>query len=162
MVEIDYVEPSHANRHAFLLTLVRIVNSHPDFNNILNGNASLRLADIRNEVNEVLNMGGKYFMLRLHDVYVGVGHLLPNNPHDGHPWLGLLVIDRHFARSGIGRAAARLIVEQLASQHTKPIRLFVQSNNPQAFLFWCHCGFEPIEVTTDEHGREAYILQSIA
>ena len=58
MVEIDYVEPSHANRHAFLLTLVRIVNSHPDFNNILNGNASLRLADIRNEVNEVLNMGG--------------------------------------------------------------------------------------------------------
>ncbi|MFM5523836.1 GNAT family N-acetyltransferase [Aeromonas jandaei] len=162
MVKLEFIEQTHEHNNDFLLTHLRIINSHPDFNNILNGNASLTLADIKNEVNEVFSMGGRYFMLKLHDVCVGVGHLLPNNPHDGHPWLGLLVIDRPFARSGIGRTAARLIVEEFASKHTKPVRLFVQKNNPQAFLFWCHCGFEPIEVATDECGREAYILQSIA
>lgn len=93
------------------------------------------------------------------DTYVGFGHWLASNPYDKHPWIGLLVIERSLTGKGVGKTAVQRVNDHLSSLNAKPVRLFVQVNNPQAFSFWMHNGFHSIEMTTDEHGREAHILQ---
>ncbi len=161
-VSIKRINPAYALTTEFLLTQQRIINSHPDFNYVLSGQASLSLIDIKNETQDVIAMGGQYFMIRLGDVCVGIGHWLASNPYDKHPWIGLLVIEQHVTGKGIGRYAVQEVINYLADQNEQAVRLFVQVNNSQGFSFWTQNGFHPIDITADEYGRDAYTLELTA
>lgn len=87
-LSIKWIKPVYALTTEFLLTQQRIVNSHPDFNYVLSGQVSLSLIDIKNEMQDVIAMGGQYFIIGLGDVCVGIGYCLASNPYDKHPGSG--------------------------------------------------------------------------
>jgi len=47
---------------------------------------------------------------------VGLAVVLPYNPGDGHPWIGLLLVDGRLHRRGHGRAIAAVIEERFRSE----------------------------------------------
>ncbi|MCF7720500.1 GNAT family N-acetyltransferase [Aeromonas jandaei] len=138
----------------------RIINSQPAFNLALGGPAALSLSAIRKDAEAVLAADGCYLAIRRQQEVVGIAHLLAHNPFDGHPWIGLLVIDSEMVGKGVGRSAVCLLSHHLARLNPAPVRLCVQLSNPAALSFWLRCGFDLVEKALDEEDRPIAILQN--
>ncbi|MEM0557091.1 MULTISPECIES: GNAT family N-acetyltransferase [Aeromonas] len=160
-IELVPLTPEETLSPGGLALQQRVINSQPTFNLALGGPAALSLSAIRQDAEAVLAAGGRYLAIRRQQEAVGIAHLLASNPFDGHPWIGLLVIDSEMAGKGVGRSAASQLCHHLAQLNPAPVRLCVQLSNPTALAFWQRCGFEQIEEDLDEENRPIAILQAI-
>ena len=69
--------------------------------------------------------------------------LLDRNPNDGHPWIGLLMVDRELQGRGLGREAAGAAEELLAGGPA--VRAGVIPENEGALAFWQRLGYAEVE-----------------
>jgi RimJ/RimL family protein N-acetyltransferase len=69
--------------------------------------------------------------------------LLDRNPNDGHPWIGLLMVDRGLQGRGLGREAAGAAEELLAGGPA--VRAGVIPANDGAVAFWQRLGYVEVE-----------------
>lgn len=77
---------------------------------------------------------------------VGVLDWLEENPNDGHPWLGLLMIHGEHQGKGLGREAFQGFLRFLREQEeTRPLRIGVIKENKPALAFWKDVGFRPFD-----------------
>jgi ribosomal protein S18 acetylase RimI-like enzyme len=90
---------------------------------------------------------------------VGVACLLDPHPVDGHPWIGLLVVDGTRQRRGLGRAITGLIEDRFRGHPAGGLRLAVLANNPSGLAFWTALGWREIDRRPDLRlGRAAIVL----
>lgn len=77
---------------------------------------------------------------------VGQANYLEENPDDGMPWLGLLLIASGHQRHGLGSEAYNGLVAFFRATHGWPaLRLGVLKQNSAALAFWERRGFRPVE-----------------
>ena len=69
--------------------------------------------------------------------------LLDANPNDGHPWIGLLMVERSLQGQGLGREAAGAAEELLAGGEA--VRAGVLPANEGALAFWQRLGYTEVD-----------------
>ena len=69
--------------------------------------------------------------------------LLAENPNDGHPWIGLLMVERDLQRGGLGREAAHAAEGLLGGGAA--VRAGVIPANDGALAFWQRLGYAEVE-----------------
>ncbi|GID26628.1 GNAT family N-acetyltransferase [Paractinoplanes brasiliensis] len=91
---------------------------------------------------------------------VGFAQVLQEHPVDGHPWIGLLLVDGRLARRGHGRAITCAIEEMFRSGGATALRLGVLANNEPAFAFWRALGYDQIDLRPDlGKGRPTRVME---
>jgi ribosomal protein S18 acetylase RimI-like enzyme len=77
---------------------------------------------------------------------VAVAEVLEENPGDGLPWIGLLMVHGEHRRAGLGRELAEaLMAEGVSRLGWRRVRLVVQEDNALGMAFWPALGFAPVE-----------------
>lgn len=85
------------------------------------------------------------------DEAVGQANYLEENPDDGMPWLGLLMIAREHQRRGLGTEAFRQLAAFFHEMYGWPVlRIGVLKQNRLALAFWERRGFRRVETTSRE------------
>ncbi|WP_405936923.1 GNAT family N-acetyltransferase [Streptomyces sp. NBC_00726] len=114
-------------------------------------------ADLRREV---AMEGGEVLLARTGEGrLVGVVCLLRRHPKDGLPWIGLLIVDGHSRRTGIGRRLVGLVEERFRAEGRSGLRLAVLENNPDALTFWKSLGWREIDRRQDlAHDRPCIVM----
>lgn len=91
------------------------------------------------------------------DEAIGIADFLEQNPADGFPWLGLLLIHGSHQGQGLGREAYDRLAEHVQTDRGWPVlRLGVLRANRPAFAFWRWLGFRPV---SRDIGSEAICLE---
>ncbi|GAB2598685.1 hypothetical protein Aab01nite_74800 [Paractinoplanes abujensis] len=94
------------------------------------------------------------------DRVVGFAQLLDEHPIDGHPWIGLLLVDGRLGRRGHGRAIVAAIEDRYRSAGAPALRLGVLVGNEPALAFWRALGYEQIDLRPDlAKGRPTRIME---
>jgi RimJ/RimL family protein N-acetyltransferase len=78
------------------------------------------------------------------DEPIGVLDWMEENPADGKPWLGLLIIRADHQRRGFASEALDAFVERLRARGVPSVRAGVIERNEGARAFACRLEFEPI------------------
>jgi RimJ/RimL family protein N-acetyltransferase len=73
---------------------------------------------------------------------VGVLEYLDNNDHDGHPWIGLIMIRPERQREGFASEAMEAACERIGMNWASPIRLAVIEDNEAGIGLAASLGFE--------------------
>ncbi|MBM2623450.1 GNAT family N-acetyltransferase [Actinoplanes sp. LDG1-06] len=93
-------------------------------------------------------------------VIVGFAELLLQHPIDGHPWIGLLIVDSRQSRQGHGRAIVTAIEERFHRMGATALRLGVLTSNEPALLFWQALGYRQIDLRPDlAKGRPTRVME---
>ena len=74
---------------------------------------------------------------------VGVLEYLENNPNDGHPWIGLIMIDAERQREGLAAEAMEAVFDRIGLNWASPIRLGVIDDNEAGLALAISLGFQP-------------------
>ncbi|MEV6601062.1 GNAT family N-acetyltransferase [Actinoplanes sp. NPDC051346] len=91
---------------------------------------------------------------------VGFAQLLLRHPEDGHPWIGLLLVDGRLGRRGHGRAIVAALEDRFRSEGATAIRLGVLVVNTEAQPFWAKLGYRQIDLRPDRaKGRPTLVLE---
>jgi len=69
--------------------------------------------------------------------------LLDRNPNDGHPWIGLLMVERGLQGRGLGREAAGAATDMLAGGPA--VRAGVLPANRGGLAFWERLGYAEVD-----------------
>lgn len=69
--------------------------------------------------------------------------LLDSNPNDGHPWIGLLMVERGLQGQGLGREAAAAAERLLPGGAA--VRAGVIPENEGALAFWQRLGYAEVD-----------------
>ncbi|GAA2660287.1 GNAT family N-acetyltransferase [Paractinoplanes durhamensis] len=92
---------------------------------------------------------------------VGFAHLLLRHPVDGHPWIGLLMVDARLGRQGHGRGLVRAIEDRLRATAATAVRIGVLVANTDAQPFWAALGYRRIDLRPDRaKGRPTLIMEN--
>jgi RimJ/RimL family protein N-acetyltransferase len=74
---------------------------------------------------------------------VGLADFLEQNPEDGQPWLGFLMIARAHQRQGLGSEAFECLAAYFKDHYGWPsLRVGVMKTNTAALAFWRRLGFQ--------------------
>ncbi|MBA2176259.1 GNAT family N-acetyltransferase [Halobacillus locisalis] len=79
--------------------------------------------------------------MNIDDHPVALVDYLPNNPKDGHPWLGFLMIRGDVHGKGIGRDVYQAFEKRLVEGGIETLRLAVLETNDRGKVFWKSHGF---------------------
>lgn len=91
---------------------------------------------------------------------VGMAGYLAENPSDGYPWLGLLMIHADHQHQGLGTEAYRRLVEYFrADLGWTTLRLGVLRDNAPARAFWDRLGFRHVRDATNSDGHLVHVLE---
>ena len=91
------------------------------------------------------------------DEPVGQANYLEENPDDGMPWLGLLMIARQLQGQGLGTEAFQRLAAFFRETYGWPVlRLGVLKQNAPALVFWERRGFRRVE---GAGGERAMIME---
>lgn len=92
---------------------------------------------------------------------VGQADFLDENPNDGMPWLGLLMIAGPFHRRGLGTEAFEALAEHFRNERGwTALRLGAFPENTTALAFWRRLGFMPLShPKNDASGRSEIVLE---
>ena len=77
------------------------------------------------------------------------------HPVDGHPWIGLLLVDGRLARRGYGRAIVTALEDRFRSEGAAAVRLGVLVGNAEALLDRGHV------LSLDDLHRESMFLDML-
>ncbi|HEX6797224.1 MAG TPA: GNAT family N-acetyltransferase, partial [Ktedonobacterales bacterium] len=92
---------------------------------------------------------------------VGQANFLEENPEDGMPWLGLLMIAAPHQRQGVGREAFGALATYFRTTYGWPaLRLGVLVPNTTGLAFWRALGFEQVE-EKGEDARRVFVLERV-
>jgi RimJ/RimL family protein N-acetyltransferase len=127
-------------------------------------NGQYSLEDLQKDLREVRAAAGRHFLvacLRDGGQAIGAIELLEENPSDGLPWIGLLMIHASFHRKGLATECFRLVANHgnvvLAWKH---LRIGVLAGNAPALTFWRGIGFVMVdEVRMEFAGRETSVYR---
>ncbi|MER5468275.1 GNAT family N-acetyltransferase [Streptomyces sp. NPDC002685] len=90
---------------------------------------------------------------------VGLVCLLDRHPTDGHPWIGLLLVQGNLHRRGLGRRLAGLVEERFRHEGRDGLRLAVLENTPTSLAFWTSLGWKEIDRRRDrQYGRPCIVM----
>lgn len=90
---------------------------------------------------------------------VGQANFLEENPDDGMPWLGLLMIAAPHQRQGLGREAFDALADHFRTTYGWPaLRLGVLAPNTAGIAFWQALGFEQV-AEKGEDARHVFVLE---
>jgi RimJ/RimL family protein N-acetyltransferase len=87
---------------------------------------------------------------------IGVLDWLRENPTDGVPWIGLVMIRADRQRRGFATEAVEGLLAQLRLEGARTVRAAVHARNPAGRALARHLGFEPIAPAPS---REAVIVE---
>jgi ribosomal protein S18 acetylase RimI-like enzyme len=91
---------------------------------------------------------------------IGFAELLLRHPEDGHPWIGLLLVDRGQGRQGHGRAIATAVEARFRAEGATAVRLGVLAANTEAQPFWRALGYQQIDLRPDRaKGRPTLVME---
>ncbi|MGB8954968.1 MAG: GNAT family N-acetyltransferase [Tumebacillaceae bacterium] len=127
---------------------LNIINSNPEYNQLENGQKSRTLDEIRADL---LNDKTESLLIHAEDEPIGVLVFLMENPADGYPWLGLLIIDSGAKRKGFGKTAYQQYEQLMRDRGVTAVRLGVLQENHGARTFWEALGF--VYYTTKRAGE---------
>lgn len=136
-----------------------ILNSQPEFNQMVVHKAYLEPLELEEENRNNLAMGEKMLYIRSHDRIAGLITYLPDYSADHYPWIGLLVIHRQYSRQGIGKTAVHELEQMFRQQGLNAVRLAVQLENKAGEVFWTRNGFVPVRRATDNHNNEVDVYE---
>ncbi|TCM92847.1 L-amino acid N-acyltransferase YncA [Paenibacillus sp. BK033] len=123
---------------ADLDTVQDIVNSNTAYNLMENG----RPERSREELLEQLSPDQHSLLIRLDGRAIGLLQYLDENPKDGYPWLGLLMIHDRLKGKGYGKAAYASYEQRLKQEGKQSVRIGVIPENEPAKRFWGSLGFQ--------------------
>jgi ribosomal protein S18 acetylase RimI-like enzyme len=90
---------------------------------------------------------------------VGFAQVLRRHPADGHPWIGLLLVDGRLRRQGHGSAIAAVLEERFCREGALGVRLGILENNIEAQRFWTALGYREIDRRPDlAKGRPTLVM----
>jgi GNAT superfamily N-acetyltransferase len=138
--------------------IVEITNSNPDYNQMENGFSTRSIDVIKQEYFDTSNQSETYF-IKLDDTYIGLINFLENNPRDGFPWLGLLMIHRDYQGYGFGSNAFLSFEESIKLKGITSLRLGILPKNDSAKSFWKSHGFQYVENKTSTNGIEVEVYE---
>lgn len=93
---------------------------------------------------------------------VGFAQLLLRHPGDGHPWIGLLLVDGRLGRRGYGRAIVAAVEERFRAGGATAVRLGVLVANAAADPFWAALGYQQVDLRPDRaKGRPTRVLEKV-
>ncbi|WP_342476375.1 GNAT family N-acetyltransferase [Paenibacillus sp. FSL H7-0350] len=136
-----------------------ILNSQPEFNQMVLHKAFLEPLELEEENRNNLTMGEKMLYIRSHDRIAGLITYLPDYSADHYPWIGLLVIHRQYSRQGIGKTAVHALERMFRNHGLSAVRLAVQLENKAGEAFWTRNGFAPVRRATDNHNNEVDVYE---
>ncbi len=88
---------------------------------------------------------------------VGLADFLEEDPEDGQPWLGFLMIARAYQRQRLGTEAFECLAKYFKDHYGWPsLRVGVMKTNTGALAFWRRLGFHEIP-TDDAAARKRYV-----
>lgn len=91
---------------------------------------------------------------------VGMAGYLAENPSDGYPWLGLLMMSASHQRRGLGTEAYTRLAEHFRSDlGWTTLRLGVLRDNAPARAFWDGLGFRHVRDATNSNGLPVLVLE---
>ncbi|WP_165867391.1 GNAT family N-acetyltransferase [Paenibacillus pinisoli] len=122
-----------------------IVNSNPVYNTMENDHPARTLGEVESEF---LNGESESYFITDGSKRIGVIDFLRNNPNDGCPWLGLLMIHGDYHAAGYGRKAYASFEEQFVMHQYPKLRIGVLRSNVKALAFWTSLGFRPFKTST--------------
>ncbi|MFF2885918.1 GNAT family N-acetyltransferase [Paenibacillus sp. NPDC057967] len=128
-----------------LAAVLDIVNSNPAYNTMENDTPSRTLEEVESEF---LNGESESYFIIDGDRKIGLIDFLRNNPNDGCPWLGLLMIHGDCHAAGYGRRAYASFEEQFVKLQYPKLRIGVFRSNVKALAFWKSLGFDPYKTST--------------
>jgi RimJ/RimL family protein N-acetyltransferase len=73
---------------------------------------------------------------------LGVIEYVENNPSDGHPWIGLILVAAERQREGVAAEAMRAVCEHVHMNWASPVRLGVIDENSAGLALAISLGFE--------------------
>jgi RimJ/RimL family protein N-acetyltransferase len=83
---------------------------------------------------------------------VGIVEYLEHNDQDGHPWIGLILVDGERQREGFGREALEAVIERLDAAWASPVRLGVIAQNVPGMRLAMSLGFSPYDEAEQRMG----------
>ena len=90
---------------------------------------------------------------------VGVIEFLENNPRDGHPWIGLIMVAAERQREGLAGEAMLAVCEHVHLNWASPVRIGVIDENQAGLALAISLGFEPYgEAFQDLGGGERRLV----
>lgn len=91
---------------------------------------------------------------------VGMAGYLAENPSDGYPWLGLLMIHADHQRQGLGSEAYAHLAAYFAGElGWTALRLGVLRDNAPARTFWDRLGFRHVRDATNSNGHPVLVFE---
>ncbi len=91
-------------------------------------------------------------------VIVGLVDYVDESPADGMPWIGLILVESRHQRHGVGTAALRTTLEELASRGHRTVRAAVMAANETGLGFARHAGFTVIGSSTALAGTAQHVI----
>lgn len=93
---------------------------------------------------------------------VGFAQLLLRHPGDGHPWIGLLLVDGRLPRRGNGRAIVEALEGRFRAEGATALRLGVLEVNAPAQPFWSALGYHQIDLRPDRaKARPTLVMEKL-
>jgi RimJ/RimL family protein N-acetyltransferase len=89
---------------------------------------------------------------------LGVLDFMIENPADGYPWLGLLIIRADQQRQGFGREVLEGLVKQLRASGATALRAGVIERDTSGRAFAEELGFQPVATTTRRMASEENVV----
>jgi RimJ/RimL family protein N-acetyltransferase len=89
---------------------------------------------------------------------VGVIEYLENNPNDGHPWIGLIMVAANRQREGLAAEAMLAVCDFVHLNWASPMRIGVIDDNQAGLALAISLGFEQYGETYQDMGSEVRLV----
>ena len=141
-----------------LTVFQEIVHSNKSYNLLENGRGNRTTEELKEEF---LNSITKSMFIKLENNYIGVIDYLDENPKDGFPWLGLLMIHGDQQGKGYAKLAFAKYESELLQTGKSSVRLGVLKGNAKAKQFWESLGFTYYETKPFKANKEVDCYQKV-
>lgn len=137
--------------------LLHVYNSNPDFMEYSYGQRAVSVDVVVQDHADNLVFAGSYsYCLRdaSSDSLIGIAQFIRNNPRDGHPWLGLIMIDSRAQGKGYAKEFLDCLIAWYRENGYTSLHLAVLEKNQAVVPFYEKYGFTTYEErVTEKLGR---------
>lgn len=145
--------------------LLRVYNSNPDYMEYTTGKRTVTVETVEQDHAENMALADSYsYCLReaASDSTIGIAQFILNNPRDGHPWLGLIIIDRRAQGKGYAKEFLDCLIGWYRNNGYTSLHLGVLEKNQAVVPFYEKVGFVTYEErVTEKLGRVICMSYSI-
>ncbi|SDM44697.1 Ribosomal protein S18 acetylase RimI [Fictibacillus solisalsi] len=136
---------------------LEIMNSNPFYNELFYGKGKVEPKDILEELQDIKPPRFRY-VVKENGKNAAIVEYLLNNPKDGKPWIGFLMVAKGYQKQGIARKVYTACEQELRKMKLAALRLGILNGNSPAFSFWSRMGFSEINIK-ESQGRKIHIFE---